>query len=39
MIIVIIALIASSFILFDKYCKDEWEREDSLFLTEGTGHD
>jgi hypothetical protein len=40
MIILIIALIALSFVLFDKYCKHEWEMEDSeLFLTEGTGHD
>lgn len=37
--LIITLLIAAGYVQFSAYCKAEWEMEDSLFSTEGTGHD
>jgi hypothetical protein len=40
MLILITLFILSTYILFDKHCKQEWANEDvDLLITEGTGHD
>jgi hypothetical protein len=38
--LIVITLVAITYVTFDRYCKAEWQNEDiDLLMTEGTGHD